>query len=55
MGRKKNEIPKRKGYFYEEQEQAVLDYLNEPDPILKDRIFADKFGKKQASVIPMPV
>ena len=42
MGRKKNETPKRKGYFYEEQEQAVLDYLNESDPILKDRIFADK-------------
>lgn len=42
MGRKKNETHKRKGYFYEEQEQAVLDYISETDPIKRDRIFADK-------------
>lgn len=42
MGRKKNETPKRKGYFYEEEEQAVLDYLNETDPIARDILFAEK-------------
>lgn len=30
---------KRKGYFYEEQEQAVYDYINAQDPIEKNKIF----------------
>lgn len=30
---------KRKGYFYEEQEQAVSDYINSQDPIEKNKIF----------------
>ena len=30
---------KRKGYFYEEQEQAVSDYINTQDPIEKNKIF----------------
>lgn len=30
---------KKKGYFYEEQEQAVLDYLNTDDPIEKNEIY----------------
>lgn len=30
---------KRKGYFYEEQEQAVKDYLNADDKEKKDKIF----------------
>ena len=30
---------KRKGYFYEEQEQAVYDYINTKDPIEKNKIF----------------
>ena len=42
MGRKKNETPKRIGDFYEEEEQAVLDYLNETDPIARDILFAEK-------------
>lgn len=42
MGRKKNDTTKRKGYFYEEEEQAVLDYLNETDPIARDILFAEK-------------
>ena len=33
---------KRKGYFYEEQEQAVYDYINTKDPIEKNKIFNDK-------------
>ena len=32
----------KKGYFYEEQEQAVIDYLNETDPIIKNKIFNEK-------------
>lgn len=30
---------KRKGYFYEEQEQAVVDYLNAPNTSVKNQIF----------------
>ena len=30
---------KRKGYFYEEQEQAVYDYINAQDQIEKNKIF----------------
>ena len=30
---------KRKGYFYEEQEQAVYDYINAQDKIEKNKIF----------------
>ena len=30
---------KRKGYFYEEQEQAVSDYINSHDKLEKNRIF----------------
>lgn len=32
----------KKGYFYEEQEQAVIDFLNEKDEIAKNQIFSDK-------------
>ena len=32
----------RKGYFYEEQEQAVIDYINAEDNIEKDRIYMEK-------------
>ena len=30
---------KRKGYFYEEQEQAVVDYLTEKDLVKREKIF----------------
>lgn len=33
---------KKKGYFYEEQEQAVIDFLNEKDEIIKNKIFTEK-------------
>ena len=32
---------KRKGYFYEEQEQAVVDYINAPNMAVKNHIFND--------------
>lgn len=35
-GRKPSE---RKGYFYEKEEQAIIDYVNETDPIAKNKIF----------------
>jgi hypothetical protein len=52
-GRKpKNE---RKGYFYEEQEQAVIDYINAYDADEKDRIFnqilSPAFTKMVESII----
>ena len=52
-GRKpKNE---RKGYFYEEQEQAVIDYINAFDAEEKDRIFnqilSPAFTKMVESII----
>ena len=42
MEKKKNKTHKKKGYFYEEQEQAVIDFLNETDPIIKNQIFSEK-------------
>lgn len=42
MTRKSNKTEKRKGYFYEEQEEAVVNFLNENDSINKNQIFADK-------------
>ena len=45
----------RKGYFYEEQEQAVIDYINAEDNIEKDRIYMEKlypaFTKMVESII----
>ena len=35
-GRKPKE---RKGYFYEKEEQAVIDYIASPNPEEKNRIF----------------
>lgn len=32
----------RKGYFYEEEEQAVIDYLNSDDYFYKEKIYMDK-------------
>jgi hypothetical protein len=46
---------KRKGYFYEEEEQAVLDYLNTDDAFEKNQIYCDKlkpaFEKMIESII----
>lgn len=42
MEKKTRKNQKRKGYFYEEQEQAVVNFLNETDPIIKNQIFSDK-------------
>ena len=40
MGKRgRKPLNKRKGYFYEEQEQAVKDYLNADDKEEKDKIF----------------
>lgn len=40
MGKRgRKPLNKRKGYFYEEQEQAVKDYLNADDKKEKDKIF----------------
>lgn len=40
MGKRgRKPLNKRKGYFYEEQEQAVKDYLNAEDKEEKDKIF----------------
>ena len=40
MGKRgRKPLNKRKGYFYEEQEQAVKDYLNADDTEEKDKIF----------------
>lgn len=40
MGKRgRKPLNKRKGYFYEEQEQAVKDYLNSDDKEEKDKIF----------------
>ena len=45
----------RKGYFYEEQEQAFLDYVSSTDKLYRDRLFADKlypaFTKMIESII----
>lgn len=38
-GRKPKEGKERAGYFYEEQEQAVVDYLNSESPQERERIF----------------
>ena len=42
MDKKTRKNQKKKGYFYEEQEQAVVDFLNETDPIIKNQIFSEK-------------
>lgn len=40
MGKRgRKPLNKRKGYFYEEQEQAVKEYLNADDKEEKDKIF----------------
>lgn len=51
-GRRKKE---RTGYFYEEEESAVVDYLNEDDEVKKNQIFQQKllpaFTKMIESII----
>lgn len=46
---------KRTGYFYEEQEQAFVDYINSDDKNFKDKIFKEKlypaFTKMIESII----
>lgn len=46
---------KRKGYFYEEEEQAFLDYVQSTDQVYRDRLFAEKlypaFTKMIESII----
>lgn len=46
---------KRKGYFYEEEEQAFLDYVQSNDKLFRDRLFAEKlypaFTKMIESII----
>ena len=39
-GRKPNN--KRKGYFYEEEEAAIIAYLTSDDPIFREKIFMEK-------------
>jgi hypothetical protein len=51
MSKQKNKITKRKGYFYEEQEQAVVDFLNETNPIIKNQIFADKLWEPITTMV----
>ena len=55
---KRGRKPKEKqpsGYFYEKQEQAVLDYLNSTDPEEKNRIYNEilrpAFEKMVESII----
>ena len=54
MGRR-GKKPRRKGYFYEEQEQAVVDYINAETKEDKERIFNEylltAFTKMVESII----
>lgn len=51
MVKKNYKTKKKNGYFYEEQEQAVLDYLNETDPILKNQIFLEKLWQPICTMV----
>lgn len=48
-GRKPSNV--RKGYFYEEEEQAVLDYLKSDDAEEKNRIFTEKLQRPFTKMI----
>jgi hypothetical protein len=51
MEKKIRKNQKKKGYFYEEQEQAVVDFLNETDPIIKNQIFSEKLWEPITTMV----
>lgn len=51
MEKKTRKNQKKKGYFYEEQEQAVVDFLNETDPIIKNKIFSEKLWEPITTMV----
>ena len=38
--RKKTKQKKRRGYFFEENERAIIAYNNEPDSILRNKVYS---------------
>ena len=55
MGKRGRKPSERKGYFYEEQEQAVIDYVNSTDEKERNRIYNNilmpAFNKMVESII----
>jgi hypothetical protein len=39
MGKRGRKPSERKGYFYEKEERAIIDYINETDVDKKNKIF----------------